>query len=710
MSTAYDFVQNLAQLAPVLTATPGSNGTEYTRPGGWQRCTQEGNTERIADWQPGHALMGVMGEAVAVLDVDPRNGGDAERVRQLLDALDVRIFAEVTTPGGGWHLYVAGHPDLATCHKLTGFPGVDVQSHGANVFLPGTARPKYDGAGYDVVLDDLPVLADGGDPLGAEALAGWVAENRVSKAETFDVAEPWTGSAPDQRQAAYLAAIVRNLFKRISVMGPDSGRNVKLYEAGLCCGNYIAGAGMDEAEAINVLLEAGAACGLVTDDGERAVLASIRSGIRNGRNSPRAVPAAQPDALTLTPVPTTEPETPTNRMRLTAAASIRPRPVFWLWKNRLAIGTIGLLAGREGLGKSTLGYWLAARITRGDLFGQFYGHPKSVLVCATEDSWEHTIVPRLMAADADLASVYRIEVVNADEIHIGLALPRDISATMRAAEQKDAALLLLDPLMSRLGDLDTHRDSEVRQALEPLAALADRAKLAILGLIHHNKSGSSDALQLVMGSKAFTAVARSVSTVIPDPDDESGQRRLFGTPKNNLGTTDLPTMSFHIGSHPIETDEGTAWTGQLIWGDEQADSIDEALRRSTDDPDARSATAEASDWLTDYLSSQGGTAPSSDIKHEGQKAGHSHDALKRARRGIKATLESSGFPRRTFWSLPGSQSEQQSEQTPRGDTPTALTAPTEAQATQSEQSEQSEHSEHVSNGSAPTGTPMEETA
>lgn len=399
--------------------------------------------------------------------------------------------------------------------------------------------------------------------------------------------------------------------------------------------------------------------------------------------------------------PPTEDQRSGNRMRLTPAARIKPRPVLWLWKNRLAVGTIGLLAGREGLGKSTLAYWLAGRLTRGELFGHFYGQPKSVLVCATEDSWGHTIVPRLMAADADLTRVYRVEVVNADEIHVGLSLPRDIGATTQAAKETDSALLLLDPLMSRLGDLDTHRDSEVRQALEPLASLSDRANLATLGLIHHNKSGSADPLQLVMGSRAFTAVARSVSTVIPDPDDETGQRRLFGTPKNNLGTTDLPTMSFRIGSHSIETDEGTAWTGQLIWGDETADSIDEALRRSTDDPDDRSATAEAAAWLEDYLSTQGGTAPHGDIKSHGQSAGHSLSALKRARRRIRATTESCGFPRRTFWSLPGTQLDQQSGQNSWGDGLTELTGLTGAVDAQSGQSVQSDQA--IETG-APTET------
>ena len=91
-------------------------------------------------------------------------------------------------------------------------------------------------------------------------------------------------------------------------------------------------------------------------------------------------------------------------------------------------------------------------------------------------------------------------------------------------------MLLLDPLMSRISHrLDTHRDAEVRPALEPLSALANRAHLTVLGIIHHNKSGSTNPLQVIMGSRASTAVARSVHTVILDPDDETSKRRLFGT-------------------------------------------------------------------------------------------------------------------------------------------------------------------------------------
>ena len=49
--------------------------------------------------------------------------------------------------------------------------------------------------------------------------------------------------------------------------------------------------------------------------------------------------------------------------------------------------------------------------TRGYLPGACFGTPRAAIVVATEDSWEHTIVPRLMAAGADLTYV------NADHLH-----------------------------------------------------------------------------------------------------------------------------------------------------------------------------------------------------------------------------------------------------------------------------------------------------
>jgi hypothetical protein len=345
---------------------------------------------------------------------------------------------------------------------------------------------------------------------------------------------------------------------------------------------------------------------------------------------------------------------------LTPASKIKPRRVRWLWDARIAIGTLALLAGREGLGKSILAYTLAAMITRGKLPGEHFGKPKAVLVAATEDPWEQTIVPRLIAADADLERVFRVEVMH-HEVHSELILPRDLPQMREAAQQVDAVMLILDPLISRLdGKLDSHKDADVRRALEPLVAAADLINITVLGLIHHNKSGSSDPLQVIMASKAFTAVARSVHTVIYDPDDDSKARRLFGTPKNNLGRSDLPTLSFTIDSFAVPIDDGNdlAWTGRLTWGAESKDSIYDAMERASESGDQKSAATDAQHWLEDYLTLKGGTAESAKIKKAAYATGHSERSIRTARDRLKIEISEHGFPRQTWWSLPNTQKDQ----------------------------------------------------
>lgn len=363
-----------------------------------------------------------------------------------------------------------------------------------------------------------------------------------------------------------------------------------------------------------------------------------------------------------------EPATGARSLSLTAASSITPRRVRWCWHERMAMGALSLVAGPEGLGKSTFVYWLAAEVTQGRLPGEHLGTPKAVLIAATEDSWAHTVVPRLIAAGADLERVYRVDVTTTLGTDGALSLPADIPALGTAAQDVDAGLLVLDPLTSRLSaGLDTHKDSETRLALEPLVSFADRYSVAVVGIMHFNKSGGTDPLNLVMASKAFTAVARSVSTVIKDPDDDTEAARLFGTVKNNLGRSDLPTLRFTIGGHQIDTDDGEAWTSKLIWGADALGTISDALLRGGDSGD-KSATAEAGDWLSDYLETQGGAADSADIKKAGQRAGHSQSTLRRAHKRLGLVTTTKGFPRRSEWSLPeGKPADTQSRHIPRGD-------------------------------------------
>jgi hypothetical protein len=280
-----------------------------------------------------------------------------------------------------------------------------------------------------------------------------------------------------------------------------------------------------------------------------------------------------------------------------------------------------------------------------------------------------------MAAGADLDRVFRVDVVTSDGLGTSLCLPRDLRALEKKVIESRAALVILDPLISRLDTaLDSHKDAEVRVALEPLVALANATDTVTLGVIHVNKSSSSDVLTLLMGSRAFAAVARAVLFVMTDLDDENV--RLLGQPKNNLGRTDLPTLTFRIvGAHVADTDEGPVWTGKLEWLGESERSIREAVESAAASSEDRSASAEAADWLRDYLESQGGSCDSADVKNAGKKAGHHAEAIRRARQRLKLRVRAEGFPRKTIWSLPSARFRLQSCQL-TGESPTTNTTDT----------------------------------
>jgi putative DNA primase/helicase len=292
VSAPEQFLAGLDALGvPIFTASPGTESEYVDRPGGWADLGAAGNGQRRARWQPGDALCGVMGGRVAGLDCDPRNGCDPADVRRMLTEIGVGIYAEIATPGDGAHFYVPGHPDLATAYTLDGWPGLEVHSYGSCLYLPGTARPKYDGRGYRVVRDDLAALLDGDDD-SAVALLDWVDTHRPGSGESFPLAPRWNGTAPDRRQAAYLAAALSGQAAELAAMAPDTGRNRALYVGALKLGNYVAGAGLAEHDVTEALTVACERNGLARDDGARSVAASIRSGLRNGVKRPRAVPPA----------------------------------------------------------------------------------------------------------------------------------------------------------------------------------------------------------------------------------------------------------------------------------------------------------------------------------------------------------------------------------------------------------------------------------
>lgn len=359
------------------------------------------------------------------------------------------------------------------------------------------------------------------------------------------------------------------------------------------------------------------------------------------------------------------------RVRAQRASEMTMRATEWLWEEEgahwLPLGGLALLGGREGVGKSTWAYRIAAKVTQGTLPGSFKGHPRSVVVSATEDAWSQTIVPRLVAAGADLERIWRVDAEVPEGYTTGVTLPTDMADLERLCHAEDVALILLDPLMGVVsGELDTHKDAEVRRALEPLSRLAHDIQLTTLGLIHQNKSTSGDLLTRLMGSRAFSAVARSVliaaredpltrDQVAPTaPEQPVGDTFLFGQAKSNLGARVPFTIRYAIEGarvgHDDELDKDV-WSSairELGRVEERVDELvvkqESAKVRQDDAP-----RNQAAKWLREYLREHGPTLKA-DIVEAALGQGITKPTLERAAAEVR--IQSSGRGRPATWSLP----------------------------------------------------------
>lgn len=353
-------------------------------------------------------------------------------------------------------------------------------------------------------------------------------------------------------------------------------------------------------------------------------------------------------------VAVTEDPSATRHARITWASEIEPEPVVWAWEEagegRIPAGSLSVAAGREGTGKSTFGIWLAAQITKGTLPGNYFGMPRPVFYVAVEDSWKHTLVPRLLAAGADLGKVGRFDVLTNDGNEITLSLPHDNYLLERKMEEHGVALVVIDPLMSVIGEkIDTHREREVRSALDPLAKMADRTGSVLLGIAHFNKGAGTDAASLITGSGAFKNVPRSVFGFARDDSDDKGGR-IMSQVKNSLGRDDLPSLSYVIETAEVQTKKGIATTGKFTFTGTSERSVADVLRDSRGGQEDHDERKEAHNWLVDFLAANGGEVPAKDVFKSGSAEGFSRDALKRAK-GRRVTSTKAGMSDGWVWQL-----------------------------------------------------------
>lgn len=178
---------------------------------------------------------------LAVVDIDPRNGGQLDR-----DLMTPT--ATVATGGGGWHLYYR-HPGQPLLPALPDHPGVDVKADGGYVVAPPSIHPgtdhPYRWAGGRGVGEMAPALRAALTPPPAPlapappVLSGPLPAHRAGAI-----------SSPPALLAAHLRAVQN---------APQGRRRVTLYGAARGVARMVAAGALTREQAETALTAAGVA-------------------------------------------------------------------------------------------------------------------------------------------------------------------------------------------------------------------------------------------------------------------------------------------------------------------------------------------------------------------------------------------------------------------------------------------------------------------
>jgi len=164
-----------------------------------------------------------------------------------------------------------------------------------------------------------------------------------------------------------------------------------------------------------------------------------------------------------------------NRHRYRLPRRLQPQPVEWLWQHRLAAGTLAMLSGEPGSGKTWVALAIAAALTRGrDPFTGEKLKPATVLYASAEHPAAQVIQPRFAGLHGDPARLVILRrAVSASSMSSPDSALRDLE---HALQKTQAHLVILDP-WDGLWEVDLDRASQTRPLLDRLARLAELSPL-----------------------------------------------------------------------------------------------------------------------------------------------------------------------------------------------------------------------------------------
>lgn len=330
-------------------------------------------------------------------------------------------------------------------------------------------------------------------------------------------------------------------------------------------------------------------------------------------------------------------------------SQVTPKKMQHLWPGWIPRGKAGELLGDPGLGKGTILCDLAARITThqpmpGDQLCQLEG-PMGVVWYSAEDAVEDTLVPRLMAAGADLTKIVVRRFVPDGFAGSGGAggggerlpdLSRDLDYLEDDIKLVSAALVVIDPATAFFPETaNSYKDQDVRRVMTPLAHLAEKTGTTIITVRHLNKSTSSSPVYRGGGSVAFTASARFSVVAAKDPADETGERRVLAVNKSNT-YKETPAKTYKLVNTPEYEVGKVEWLGTA--GYTASTLLSTAITSLSGEE--LSKVDEAELQLRELLA--GGSQPADDVIKALKALSFSETTIDRAKRKLRVTSKRVG--------------------------------------------------------------------
>lgn len=197
-------------------------------------------------------------------------------------------------------------------------------------------------------------------------------------------------------------------------------------------------------------------------------------------------------------------------------SQIEKEKLTFLWYPYICLGTLGLLDGNPGDGKSQFCTWICAQISQGWTFPNGDKmEPANCFLFNFEDLPGATIREQLETNGANLNRVF----IQSRQFDLSDEMVEWLDEQIA---EKKPKFVVLDPIQAFMAGVEANNNVAVRSFMSRLTEIAAKRKCAFLCVRHFGKGAQDKAMMKGIGSTDFVGIARNQFGIARRQDDIKG--------------------------------------------------------------------------------------------------------------------------------------------------------------------------------------------